>query len=118
MPSLGVREGELGIIVYGAPHVLHVDPDLPLTDLLARARRPPRVIPGVLAMEAAAQIAAAGSVGVSAHISLGQASGPSQRSVASDSGYGRVQSEWRQRMTSQPPFPRVVTTQSIGEYHA
>ena len=44
-------------IVYGAPHEPHMDPDLPLADVLARSRRPPEVVGGVLAAEAAAQIA-------------------------------------------------------------
>lgn len=43
-------------LVYGAPHEPHMDPDLGVADVFARARRPPRVIAGILAAEAAAQI--------------------------------------------------------------
>ena len=46
-------------VTYGAPHELHVDPYLPAADVLARAVHPPRVRAGVLAEEAAAQIAGA-----------------------------------------------------------
>ena len=45
-------------LVYGAPHEPHMDPDLAVADVFARARRPPRVTTGVLSKEAAAQIAA------------------------------------------------------------
>jgi tRNA(adenine34) deaminase len=45
-------------LVYGAPHEPHMDPDLSVADVFAFARRPPRVTAGVLAAEAAAQIAA------------------------------------------------------------
>ncbi|MEA2674735.1 MAG: tRNA(adenine34) deaminase [Chloroflexota bacterium] len=44
-------------LVYGAPHEAHMDPDLAVSDVFARARNPPRVIAGILATEAAAQIA-------------------------------------------------------------
>lgn len=44
-------------LVYGAPHEPHMDPDLGVGDVFARARRPPRVIADVLADEAAAEIA-------------------------------------------------------------
>lgn len=44
-------------LVYGAPHEPHLDPDLAVADVIARAKRPPRVTAGVLADEAAAQIA-------------------------------------------------------------
>ena len=44
-------------LVYGALHEPHMDPDLAIADVFARARRPPRLIAGVLAEEAAAQIA-------------------------------------------------------------
>jgi len=43
-------------IVFGAPHESHMDPDLPLADVLARTRRPPEVIARVMAAEAAMQI--------------------------------------------------------------
>lgn len=45
-------------LVYGAPHEPHLDPDLAVADVFARAARPPRVIAGILATEAAAEIAA------------------------------------------------------------
>ena len=44
-------------LVFGAPHEPHMDPDLAVADVFARARRPPRITPGILAAEAAAQIA-------------------------------------------------------------
>jgi tRNA(adenine34) deaminase len=44
-------------LVYGAPHEPHMDPDLGVADVFARARHPPRVIAGILADEAAGQIA-------------------------------------------------------------
>lgn len=44
-------------LVYGAPHEQHMDPDLAVAAVFARARRPPRVTAGVLAAEAAAEIA-------------------------------------------------------------
>jgi len=43
-------------VVFGAAHEPHMDPDLGITDVFARARRPPRVSAGVLADETAAQI--------------------------------------------------------------
>jgi tRNA(adenine34) deaminase len=47
----------VGALVYGAPHEPHMDPDLGVDDVFARAGNPPRVTAGVLADEAAAQIA-------------------------------------------------------------
>lgn len=44
-------------VLYGAPHEPHMDPDLGIAEVLARAQRPPRLIGGILAAEAAAQIA-------------------------------------------------------------
>jgi len=44
-------------LVFGAPHEPHMDPDLGVADVFARARNPPRVIAGILAAESAAQIA-------------------------------------------------------------
>jgi tRNA(adenine34) deaminase len=44
-------------LVYGAAHEPHLDPDLAVADVFARARRPPRVTADVLAPEAAAEIA-------------------------------------------------------------
>ncbi|MEW5992217.1 MAG: nucleoside deaminase [Chloroflexota bacterium] len=59
MCASALVKAEVGVIVFGAAHEPHMDPDLPLADVLARARRSPRVIDGVLADAAAAQIAAA-----------------------------------------------------------
>lgn len=44
-------------LVYGAAHEPHMDPDLGVADIFARARRPPRVTARILAAESAAQIA-------------------------------------------------------------
>jgi tRNA(adenine34) deaminase len=44
-------------LIYGAEHEPHMDPELGVAEVFARARRPPRVIAGVMAAEAAAQIA-------------------------------------------------------------
>jgi tRNA(Arg) A34 adenosine deaminase TadA len=44
-------------LIYGAAHEPHLDPDLAVADVFARAGRPPRVTSGLLADEAAAQIA-------------------------------------------------------------
>lgn len=44
-------------LIYGAPHEPHIDPDLSVADVFARARRPPRMTGDVLASESAAQIA-------------------------------------------------------------
>jgi tRNA(adenine34) deaminase len=55
--SLLVKAG-VTRIVFGAPHESHMDPDLGLAEVLARSRRAPAVLGGVLAGEAAAQIAA------------------------------------------------------------
>lgn len=44
-------------LVYGAPHEPHLDPDLAVVDVFARARRSPRVTAGILATEAATEIA-------------------------------------------------------------
>ena len=46
-------------LVYGAPHEPHMDPDLGVEDVFARAGNPPRITAGILATESAAQIAAA-----------------------------------------------------------
>jgi tRNA(Arg) A34 adenosine deaminase TadA len=48
----------LGDLAYGAPHEPHLDPDLGVAEVFARSRRPPRVVPGILADDCAAQIAA------------------------------------------------------------
>lgn len=44
-------------IVFGAAHEAHLDPSLALADVIGSARQPPEVLGGVLAAEAAAQIA-------------------------------------------------------------
>ena len=44
-------------LIYGAPHEPHMDPDLGVAEVFARARRPPRIVAGVLAVESATQIA-------------------------------------------------------------
>jgi tRNA(adenine34) deaminase len=49
----------LGALIFGAPHEPHMDPDLAVADIFARSHHPPRVTSGVLASEAASQIAAA-----------------------------------------------------------
>ena len=45
-----------GELIYGAPHESHMDPDLGVAEVFARARRPPRVTAGVLAAESSALI--------------------------------------------------------------
>jgi tRNA(Arg) A34 adenosine deaminase TadA len=45
------------LLVFGAPHEPHMDPDLGVADVFARSRHPPQLIAGILATEAAAQIA-------------------------------------------------------------
>ena len=54
--SLLVKVG-ISRIVFGAAHEPHMDPDLGLDAVLARSHRPPDVSGGILADEAAAQIA-------------------------------------------------------------
>ncbi len=44
-------------LIYGAPHEPHLDPALSVADVFARALHPPRVTAGILATEAAAEIA-------------------------------------------------------------
>jgi tRNA(adenine34) deaminase len=51
-----VKSG-VGGLIYGAAHEPHMDPDIGVADVFARARRPPRITAGILATEAAAQIA-------------------------------------------------------------
>ncbi len=58
MCASAIAKAALGGLVYGAPHEPHMDPDLAVADVFARARRPPQVIAGVLAEQASAQIAA------------------------------------------------------------
>jgi len=58
MCASALVKAEIGALVYGAPHEPHMDPDLDVTAVFARARRPPHVTGGILAEEAAAEIAA------------------------------------------------------------
>jgi tRNA(adenine34) deaminase len=44
-------------VIYGAPHEPHLDPDLGVEDVFGKARNAPHLTAGVLADEAAAQIA-------------------------------------------------------------
>ena len=57
MCASALVKADVGALVYGAPHEPHMDPDLGVAEVFARARRPPAVIAGILADEAAAQIA-------------------------------------------------------------
>ena len=57
MCASALVKAEVGELVYGAPHEPQMDPDLGVNEVFARARRPPRVFAGVLADQAAAQIA-------------------------------------------------------------
>ena len=57
MCASAIVKAELDALIYGAPHEPHMDPDLAVADVFARARRPPRVSAGILAAESAAQIA-------------------------------------------------------------
>ncbi len=57
MCASAIVKAELAELLYGAPHEPHLDPDLGVADVFARARRPPRITAGILAAEAAAQIA-------------------------------------------------------------
>lgn len=58
MCASALVKAEVGALIYGAPHEPHMDPDIGVTDVFARARRPPVVTAGVLAAEAAEQISA------------------------------------------------------------
>lgn len=57
MCASAIVKAELAEVLYGAPHEPHMDPDLAVAEVFARARRPPRVTAGILAAEATAQIA-------------------------------------------------------------
>ena len=56
MCASALVKAEVGMLLYGAPHEPHMDPDLGVADVFGRARRPPEVTAGILAEEAAAQI--------------------------------------------------------------
>jgi tRNA(adenine34) deaminase len=58
MCASALVKADVGELLYGAPHEPHMEPDLPVTEVFARATTPPRVRAGVLASETAAQIAA------------------------------------------------------------
>lgn len=57
MCASAIVKAELAELLYGAPHEPHMNPDLGVADIFARAHRPPTVTAGILAAEAAAQIA-------------------------------------------------------------
>lgn len=57
MCASAIVKAGVAALVYGAPHEPHMDPDLGVAEVFARAAHPPRVTAGVLASEAAAQIA-------------------------------------------------------------
>jgi tRNA(adenine34) deaminase len=57
MCASAIVKAGVGSLVYGAPHEPHMDPDLAVADVFARASNPPRVTAGLLADEAASQIA-------------------------------------------------------------
>jgi tRNA(adenine34) deaminase len=57
MCASAIVKARISSLIYGAPHEPHMDPDLSVADVFARAAHPPHVTPGVLAAEAAAQIA-------------------------------------------------------------
>jgi tRNA(adenine34) deaminase len=58
MCASALVKAEVGSLIYGAPHEPHMDPNLTVSDVFARSQNPPRVTAGVVADEAAAQIAA------------------------------------------------------------
>jgi tRNA(adenine34) deaminase len=57
MCASAIVKAEPAELIYGAGHEPHMDPDLGVSDVFARSRRPPQVTAGVLADEATAQIA-------------------------------------------------------------
>lgn len=57
MCASALVKAEVGALIYGAPHEPHMDPDLDVAAVFSRARRAPQVTAGILAEEAAAQIA-------------------------------------------------------------
>jgi tRNA(Arg) A34 adenosine deaminase TadA len=57
MCASAIVKAEPDALVFGASHEPHMDPNLGVAEVFARARRPPRVTPGILAAESAAQIA-------------------------------------------------------------
>ena len=63
MCASAIVKAEVGALLFGAAHEAHLDPDLGVADVFARARRPPAVTSGVLAVEAAAAIEGARAAG-------------------------------------------------------
>jgi tRNA(adenine34) deaminase len=57
MCASALVKADVGKLLYGAPHEPHMDPDIGVAAVFAHARRPPEVVAGILASEAAAQIA-------------------------------------------------------------
>ena len=57
MCASALVKAEVGALLYGAPHESHMDPDLGVEEVFARARRPPLFTGAILGEEAAAQIA-------------------------------------------------------------
>jgi tRNA(adenine34) deaminase len=56
MCASAIIKAGVGALVYGAGHEPHMDPDLGVAEVFARSVKPPRVVSGVRADEAAAQI--------------------------------------------------------------
>ena len=63
MCASALVKADVGHLIYGAQHEPHMDPALAVADVFASARRPPRVTGGILAADAAAQIAAVRAAG-------------------------------------------------------
>lgn len=59
MCASAIVKARIAELVFGAAHEPHLDPYLPVHEVLARAAWPPVITGGVLAEECAAQIAAA-----------------------------------------------------------
>ena len=57
MCASALVKAEVGALLFCAPHEPHMDPDLGVEGVVARSRRPPRVTGGILADQAAAEIA-------------------------------------------------------------
>ena len=58
MCASALVKAEIGKLLYGAPHEPHMDPDIGVEVVFARARRAPELTAGILAGEAAGQIRA------------------------------------------------------------
>ena len=63
MCASALVKAEVGSLIYGAPHEPHMDPDLDVASVFARARHPPVITAGILASEAAAQVSAVRAAG-------------------------------------------------------